>query len=145
MTIKAVLVAALLMVFGYLLADAVAGNRNLDVLSRWALGLPALATYAFLLMLAHMASGGRVFSNPWLVRIVTGLVALGLVGRKFATARRPTFLPRRELVVASSVLAVAVVMWCAPVLRSVPLAPVGSDSGWHMGWASQLMNGEVLP
>ncbi|HEX2088544.1 MAG TPA: hypothetical protein VHI54_01235 [Actinomycetota bacterium] len=144
-TIKAPLVAAVLMVFGYLLADAVSGNRNLDVLSRWALCLPALVTYAFLLMLAHMASGGRVFSNPWLVRIVTALVALGLVARKFTTARRPASLPKREVLVASFVLLVAMVMWGAPVLRSVPLAPVGSDSGWHMGWANQLMNGEVVP
>jgi hypothetical protein len=92
-----------------------------------------------------MASGGRVFSNPWLVRIVSAVIALVLVGRKIATPRRPMLISRRDVVVTSLVLAVGMVMWSAPVLRLIPLAPVGSDSGWHMGWASQLMNGEITP
>ncbi len=64
-------VAPGLMGFGYLVVDFVAGRREQDVLSKWALSIRAVVGFAFVLMLLHIASSGRMLSNPWLVRAGT--------------------------------------------------------------------------
>src|SRR2546425_6609534 len=86
--LEAVVVAAFFLAFGYLLSDAALGKRDVDQIVRWGLAFPALVGYALVLMVLHMATGGRVLSNPWLVRALTLGVALALAGRVAVRRRR---------------------------------------------------------
>ena len=140
-----VLVAAGLMIFGYLLADAVPAVRRLDALTKWALSLPAVVAYAFVLMLAHMASGGRVFSNPWLIRTVSIAVAIALLARRFLTKDKVSLPPKQDLLAASGVVGFALLLWGTLAFRLVPVPLASADTSWHMGWTSQLLNGETTP
>lgn len=140
-----VAVAVGLLLLGFLLADALVGRRPLDTLTRWALAFPALVAYAFALMVAHMASGGRVFSNPWVVRGISAGVAAVLAIWKFRDRSRRAPTPPTVALAAAGIVLLGVLVWGLPVARVVPLAPPGSDTGWHMGWASQLLNGETTP
>jgi hypothetical protein len=144
MIAQALLVAAGLMAFGYLIADAVAGKRDLDGLIRWALAFPAVVAYAFLLMVLHMASRGRVFSNPWLVRGLTISIAIGLVVRRVRTGRRAMGRDRTSTLAAGLLVLAGVLAWGWPVARMEPLGAT-ADMVWHMGWAGQLLNGHSTP
>ncbi len=142
---KAAIVATALMGFGYLIVDALTGRRRLDGLSKWALAFPAVAAFSFVLMVLHIASRGRILSNLWLVRTVTSVLAAALLVWRFTRRERRTTVSKADIAAATAVVVVAVVVWAAPVLRVIPLAPESADTRWHMGWASQLMNGESTP
>ncbi|MDP8957437.1 MAG: hypothetical protein M3N24_10860 [Actinomycetota bacterium] len=142
---KAAIVAAGLMGFGYLIVDALVSRRRMDGISKWALAFPAVVAFSFVLMVVHIASRGRILSNPWLVRAVTTLVAAALLGRRLARRENRGTISKNDLVAAVAVVAAALVVWGTPVLRVVPLVPASADTRWHMGWASQLMNGEPTP
>ena len=142
---KAAVVAAGLMGFGYLIVDALAGQRKLDVFSRWALAFPAVVGFSFVVMLLHIASRGRILSNPWLVRAVTVGLAAALITRRFLRGGRRATISKIDMAAAAAVVLVALVVWATPVMRVVPLVPTSADTRWHMGWASQLMNGEPTP
>jgi hypothetical protein len=148
--VEAIVVAAAMLGFGYLLADAVFRSRGLDRVALWALAFPAFAGYATALMLAHMGSGGRVLSNAWLTGGLTIAVAAALLARRFL----PGLLARRTegertpgwgvLVVAGAIVLAGLAIWGSRVFRVLPLDHVG-DTPWHMGMASQLLNGETTP
>ena len=142
---KAAIVATALMGFGYLIVDALTGRRRLDGLSKWALAFPAVVAFSFVLMVLHIASRGRILSNPWLVRTVTSLVAAALLGWRFARREGRAAVSEADIAAAAVVVVVALVVWAAPVVRVIPLAPESADTRWHMGWASQLMNAESTP
>jgi hypothetical protein len=142
--VQAVVVAAGLMAFGFLLADAALGRRSVSAMVRWALALPALLAWVFLLMVLHLATGGRVFSNLWLVRGLTAAAAVGLATLKVVGGGR-TPSGRSVALAAAVTVAVGLLVWGSPVGRIVPLAPPRSDFDWHMGWAGQLLNGETSP
>jgi hypothetical protein len=147
---EALVVAASLLGFGYLLADAVFRSRGLDRVARWALAFPAFAGYATALMLLHVASGGRVLSNVWLTRGLTVAVAVALLARRLLPAMRgrTTTSDRTPgtavLVLAGAIVLAGLAIWGNRVFRVLPLAHVG-DTPWHMGMAGQLMNGETTP
>jgi hypothetical protein len=144
LAVQTAAVAGGLMTFGYLLADAAIGKRPVSGVIRWALALPALVAWAFVMMLLHLATGGRVFSEPWVVRglaaIATGVLVIMRVRR-----RGNSVWARRAAVAAGLTVLVGLLVWGSPVARIVPLAPPRSDFDWHMGWASQLLNGETTP
>ncbi len=142
---KAAIVAAALMGFGYLIVDALDGRRRLDGFSKWALAFPAVVAFSFALMVLHIASRGRILSNPWLVRTVATLVAAALLVRRFAHARERGTVSKTDRVAAVAVVVGALLVWGTPVVRVVPLVPTSADTRWHMGWASQLMNGDSTP
>ena len=143
LTAEALLETFLLLVFGYLIADIPARKREWDATVTWALAVPALVGYAFVLMVAHIVSGGLVLSRPWVVRGITGVVAVALIVRKVRGGWRPTWEPRQVIPVLVMV-ALALAIWAYPIARFVPLADRG-DIKWHLGWASQLINGETTP
>src|SRR6266571_1129466 len=66
--VESVLVAGAVLGFGYLLVSLVPRGAALDPVLRLGLAPPALCAYTATLMLVHMASGGFVFSHPWVVR-----------------------------------------------------------------------------
>jgi hypothetical protein len=137
----AIAVAAL--AFGTLLVLAAAGRLRLDLPDVLALSVPALCAYAFVLELLHIASRGRVFSDPWLVRDIT--VGAAVAAALVAARRRPPFGDGRTWAALAVVTVAIVGIWGSPIARIVPLAPAGTDAGTHAGWASQLIDGETTP
>jgi len=85
--LQAMGVAAFLLTLGYLVADLVTGRLKLGRTTRLGLAFPGLTLYSLLLMLAHIATGGRVLSNPGLTRAVTGILAVGLFFAAFLRRR----------------------------------------------------------
>src|SRR5205823_7968252 len=101
--IESGIVALAFLGFGYLLADFATARLRVDDVLRWGLAVPAVAAYTLVLMLLHMASRGRVLSDPWLVRGLTLAAALVLVALRARRRRdegRPERSIRRALIVA---------------------------------------------
>jgi hypothetical protein len=144
--VKSVLVAFGLLGLGYLILDAVTRKSGLDSLMKWALSFAGLVAYALLLMVGHMATGGRVFSNVWLVRSISMILAVALIGRRIQyTHERLPRASRRDVLAACVVMALGLVLWGTLAFRHVPPSRAGADLTLHMGWASQLLNGETTP
>lgn len=144
--LQAMGVAALLLALGYLVADLVTDRLKLGRTTRLGLAFPGLTLYALLLMLAHIATGGRILSNPGLTRAISAVAAVGLALAAFLRRRRRTHDADPPEVVwpAWVIVALGVVVFCTPVGRMIPLDHVW-DTNLHTGWASQLMAGEPVP
>jgi hypothetical protein len=145
--LEAVVVAAFLLVLGYLVADGVVGGRDVDRVVRWALAFPGLLAFALVLMLAHIATGGAVLSNAWLTRGLTLGVGLALAALRLLRRRRSPAVPgasRADWLALLAVVGLGIAAWCTPVFRMLPMDSMG-DMSLHMGWATQLMNGESTP
>jgi hypothetical protein len=144
---QALIVALLGFSLGYLIVGAVIGARPVSRLTRLALAVPALVVCSFVMMLAHMVSGGLVFSNVWLVRIflvVVAAVAALIRVRTRQSGHETLRLTRTETVCTAGLVVLALVLWWVPVSGVLPLHFV-PDTNLHMGWASQLLNGESSP
>ena len=144
--LTAVVVAALLAGFGFLLASAATRSR-LGLVPTAALAVPALVAWVLVLMLAHMVSGGRVLSEPWLVRGLTlgaGVVAAAVTTwtRRRAGAAAPSRGPLGWVLAAALCAAAVASLW--PLLRLLPV-PSTPDAQLHTGWAMQLLNGSTTP
>lgn len=142
---ESVVIGAALLALGFLVADATVGGRGLDAVTRWALAFPGVVAYSLLLMLAHIASRGHVFSSPWVVRGVTLATGALLAGLKIARRPPRTRSSSAAILGAAAMVALGLLVWATPVARVAPLEIPGSDTGWHMGWTGQLLNGEATP
>jgi hypothetical protein len=144
--IEAILVAAAFLLFGYLLADALLPRRGVHIALRWGLAVPAVAAYAAALTLIHIGTGGRVLSTAWLTRGVTAAAAGLLAIRKVRRREQPEpgQTNSRVMLVVGGLLVVALAIWGAKVFRLLPLSQEG-DIPWHMGLATELLNGETTP
>ncbi len=148
--IQASVVAVFLLAFGYLIVDALAWRSDLGAVFRLGLAFPAVAGYAFVLMLLHMATGGAVFSSAWLTRGITFAVAAGLLAwkavrliRGWGRGDRPAGEWRGVVLILVLTLA-GVALWGSRAFRVLPL-DLGGDTPSNMGLASQLLNGETTP
>ena len=144
--IQALAVAGLLLSFGYLLAGAALGPRG-DRVLRAGLALPALCVYVLALSLTHIVSGGGIWSQPWVVQILT---AASAVGAWFVARRRGVGIDHGGLVPMLGLLGLGLLIWGPPVFRELPLfetTPLdfGGDTKLHLGWTMQLINGETTP
>lgn len=141
----AVVVAGLLIAFGYLLVDALTGAR-LHPVNKLALAFPALAGWALVLMGAHMISGGRVFSQPLAVRLSTLLAFVAVGGFKLYRRARSSEerQPKTYLWLVAAALAVAWLVMVWPAFRLLPLPPT-PDAQLHAGWTMQLLSGDSTP
>lgn len=128
-----------LLVFGYLVADAVLPAARYDVTTRLGASLAGACAFSLVLMLAHMATGGGVFSNPLLVRIPTTAVALVLVVLQLSRRKGV-----RVWLWLGAAIAITAVIWGTPAFRMLPLTST-ADTQLHNGWIRQLMNGETTP
>ena len=135
-----------LLLFGYLVIDAVARGRELERSVRVGLAFTGVVGYALVLMLAHMATGGAVFSRPAAVRVVTIVLFIGLVVLKVFRHRvgEVPRLSRQEGLAIAALLILALTLWGSPVARMLPVGHIG-DQNLHMGWANQLINGQPTP
>ena len=144
---QAVVVAGGFLGFGYLIADALAGRRNIDSYSRWGLAVPALALFAVVLEVAHLVAGGAVFSDGPLVRTIVVVMTAGLLVRKLLARRSASPSnkgPRWEPLALAGTVVLGVSIWGYPVTQMMPLDHI-FDINLHAGWASQLMAGESTP
>lgn len=125
-----------------------AGDRlRLDAADRWGLAFPAFAAGTVVLMLAHMATGGRVLSNPWLTRALVAAAACALAARwavRRAGARPGPPAATIDRWMVPSLLLAGLLVWGSPVFRMLPLNHIG-DTPWHAGLAAQIMNGQSTP
>jgi hypothetical protein len=145
--VQALVVALLGFSLGYLIVGAAIGARPVARLTRLALAVPALVVCSFVMMLAHIVSGGLVFSNVWLVRVVLFVVAAVAALIRVRTRQSSLAalrLTRTETVCTAALVVLALVLWWVPVSGVLPLHFV-PDTNLHMGWASQLLNGESSP
>jgi hypothetical protein len=130
---------------GYLLVDAVVGSRRLPQLTRVGLAFPAVLAVVLVLLLVHVATGGRVLSDPWIPRVVAGALAAGAialrVGRR-RTAAEPV--GAAAPIALGLVVVMAIVLWGFPTTKLLPLDHAW-DSDFHAGLANELLNGETLP
>jgi hypothetical protein len=140
--LQGVLVSAGLLTFGYLLVDLLA-PRTADLWLRFGLAFPALVTFVLVVMVAHMTSGGEVFERPVLVRTVT-IVSAGILAARKLRIGGALRLPSLETAILLGLVALAGLVWGSPIVRMLPMGHIG-DQNLHMGWASQLLNGEPTP
>lgn len=148
---EALVVALLALLFGYSMVNVLSPRRSLDTVTKWGLAFPALVVYVLLLMIAHIVSGGLVLSSAWVSRGVTaGLLVLLLTITMWRRVRRPAEGASHgerstvAVVALGAVSLLAVAVWGSPVFRVLPLYDAG-DTVLHMGWASQIANGEATP
>ena len=141
-----IILAAGALGLGYLLVDLFQGRSSLDPIDRWAMSFAGLMGWVLLLMVLHMASGGEVFSDPWVVRLATAAIALFALVHKIKKGRGDgdeTSHGRAALVAAGSVF-LLLVAWGTPALH-FSWMPISSDIHAHMGWTEQLLNGSAVP
>ena len=143
-------VAALLLVLGYLVVDAVTGRTRPDAVTKWGLAFPGLVAYGLVLMLIHIATGGILLSSRVAVWVVVGASLLALLAWRSLRARRnegPRIpIPRAAILSLVILMAAGVLIWGWPAFRILPIAWGGDiDIIHHMGWASEVLNGGTLP
>lgn len=153
--LESILVAAVLLAVGYLVVDALLGDRA-GVPIRLGLAFPGLMAYVLILALIHIGSGGLVFGSPSAIRAGTAALGSALIVRKIFIARRRSKrrsadepqshqrFGRRDALLVAGLVALAVALWGSPIVRMIPLGHSG-DQTVHMGWAAELMNGETTP
>jgi hypothetical protein len=144
--LQGVPVAFVLLLLGYLIARSLVSNQHRRTVLPFALALPCVIGFALLLMLAHFATGGRVFANALLVRGVTlaSIVALALWQWRTKTERPSERRHRLAVIAALAVAGVGLILWSYAATKMIPLhfAP---DTRVHMGYANLLINGSPTP
>ena len=144
--LQAVVSAGLLFTFGHLLVDASTLGR-LHFVSKIALAVPALTGWALVMMIAHIVSGGRVFSEPVAVRLATFFAFVALVGlrvyRLFKASKNPGR-SRKYLWLLGAAFAAPLVIAGWQVFKNVPVS-ASATLDLHAGWTMQLLNGESTP
>ena len=139
----AIIVAAVLLLLGYLIADAFPARRDHDVVVVWGLSFVALAGFAAALMCVHMMTRGWLFSSPATVRVLVVGSLAALTWRKGA-ARLKRDRPRDALLVAGVLVVAGLLIWGSPVFRMLPLTAT-ADTQLHNGWINQMLDGYTTP
>lgn len=142
--VHAVVGAFLMLALGYLVADLLLGAKSHRTSLRLALAFPAAFGCSILLMVAHLVTGGGVFSRPGAVRFVWLASLTGLLLIRVFTRKRFDKLDRRELYLGLGLALAATALWCSPLLRTFPV-PLDRDTQLHAGWTNQLLNGQPTP
>lgn len=93
--------------------------------------------FSMALMLVHMATGGGIFSNPFVVPIA-GLAVLALgVRRRVWDVKVPWW----SVAIAATVL---LALYVVPMFLAGSTVREG-DPPWHMGWTEELLGGLPIP
>jgi 6-pyruvoyl-tetrahydropterin synthase related domain len=144
--LQAVAVAFAALLLGFLVVDALSPAARIDLWTRLGLSFTGVVGLSLVLMLAHVATGGRLLSRPVAVRLVVSALALVLLAVKVTRAHREgaSKASLRELAGMLLLVALGISVWCSPVLRMMPIGHIG-DQNLHMGWANQIANGQSVP
>jgi hypothetical protein len=143
--LESLAVGGLFLLFGYLLANSLFSWARLDRVTLWALAFPSLMAFTLVVMLIHLATGGAVLSRGWVTRGIT--LAVAAVTFVLWLRRRSRDRPRvsrAEALTLAGMVVLALAVWGSVVFQDLPL-PHKADTTLHMGWASQLLNGESTP
>jgi hypothetical protein len=143
---QALAVALLLLIIGRLIVSVLLGERLGEGHWPWTLSFAGACMFGVLAMVFHIVTGGALFSSPWGTRAFTLSAATALAACQwYLRARgRVARSDRTTLLLLGGVAAVALLIWCSPVARSLPLSH-GGDTVLHTGWANQLLDGEPTP
>lgn len=140
----AIITAAVLLLLGYLIADAFLARRSdHDVVVVWGLSFVALAGSAAALMCVHMMTRGWLFSSPATVRVLVVGTLAALTWRKRTVGSRRDR-PRAALLVAGVLVVAGLLIWGSPVFRMLPLTAT-ADTQLHNGWINQMLDGYTTP
>lgn len=138
--------------------------RWLGAPERWLLAVLGAVVWSVVLMLAHLATWGRVFSSPFVVPTVTAGLLLTTALRSRPRPRKPPQegsdpqdppLPRTATRVGSRPQArkwmalvaggaILFALYALPAIRGGSSLRTG-DPPWHLGWTEQLLGGDPLP
>lgn len=138
--LEALVIAALLLGFGYLIADRLAHRSDLDEVERWGLSLGGLCAFCLAAMVVHIATSGWFFTQPLAVIGAGVLLAIVLLVQRRSHGERD----RTHLWIAAGLVVAAIVIWGSPVFRMMPLTAT-ADTQLHNGWIDQLLAGETTP
>ena len=105
----------------------------------WLLACLGFSAWAVILMLGHIVSGGRVFSNPVVVPVATIALVVVWTRRRAITWARPRL---RWPVIALGALLLA--LYLAPAVIGGSSLRTG-DPPWHLGWTEQVLDGQSVP
>ena len=135
-----VLQVILFLTVGWCLASLVIAlflnERDLGWPERSLFAIGGSCVFAIALMIAHILSGGAVFSNPFVVPVA----AIVTVAAALSTGSLEVSFPRNALFAVVLLLALFVV----PVFLAGSTVREG-DPPWHMGWTHELLDGQPLP
>jgi hypothetical protein len=110
---------------------------NIGLPERTLAAIVGAVCFSIALMLAHIATGGRVFGNPWPVPLMSAaLLITGLRRRMW-----PKSIPWSLVATAGAVL---FLLYVLPVIVAGSGVRTG-DPPWHLGWSNQLLSGETVP
>jgi hypothetical protein len=144
--LQSIPVAALFLTLGWLIAGLFPDGKSRDAITDWGLAFGGICVFGLVMMLAHMASGGRILSEPWIVRVLTIAVMIGLAIRRIRRrgGRYSDRRSRKAAWIAGGLVLIGLMVWCSPVVRMLPLSQ-GGDTVLRTGETAQLMNGETTP
>ncbi len=136
--------AILLLLLGWLVADALLAPCRVPPWLRAGLSLAGIALFALVLQCLHVITGGLVFSHLWVVRGLVAATVLVLGARRIRSHRDDPMPSPRDLAGALAVVGLGWLVWGYPVWRVTP-AIFSGDAIMHSAWTAQLLNGETTP
>lgn len=108
---------------------------------RWLLATLGAVVWSVGMMLAHLTTWGRVFSNPYVVPAATaGLLVLVFLRNRPRIPR----IDRKTVVALVAGGAILFALYALPAIRGGSSLRTG-DPPWHLGWTEQILGGDPLP
>lgn len=161
---EALLIVAFFLALGWLIVDLLLGARVFGSVTRFGLSFAGVELFSTALMCLHMASGGRILSSDWITRGITIAVFVALLARRVildGRRRHPQegersvrggrrhssagLRGRGALIGAFAILCVGLIVWGLPAFQIFPMPAEGDVGALHLGWTTQLLNGEPTP
>lgn len=144
--LEGLVVAAILLVLGWLVISMVTARFGLDGPTCWGLSTAGLGMFVTVVMIVHILTGGLIFRVVWVVPALIGgtIVTLGALRLRAWTAAGSPRPHMRTAVLMLGLVLAGVAIWGTPVFRSFPIN-FGADTAMHSAYSSELLKGETTP